>query len=83
MVHPRWGHEVVLSIVEAARRGGWPAAMWHSWEKFPGEKGYALPSSENMVRLCDMTGLTPNDFYFKNGVPYRIARNLEAKSRAA
>lgn len=82
MADTRWGRDAVLTITEAARRGGWPGAMWHSWEKFPWEKGHAMPSPANMVKLCDMTGLMPNDFYFKARVPYRTARGLDRQLQA-
>ncbi|KEZ00644.1 hypothetical protein AI27_05630 [Sphingomonas sp. BHC-A] len=68
----------VLTISEAARRVSVAVSLWQDWEE-----GRKIPTQANMVAVCDLTGLMPNDFYFKNGVPYRIARNLEAERRAA
>lgn len=75
---PRWNRIRRLSISEAARRAGVKPAVWQDWEE-----GKKIPTRENMVRVCDITGLMPNDFYFKNGMPYRLARNQEAEQRRA
>ncbi len=75
---PRHKRRRAMSISEAARRVGVKPPVWQDWEE-----GRKIPTQGNMVAICDLTGLMPNDFYFKNGVPYRIARNLEAERRLA
>lgn len=54
-----------MTIAEAAARGSWAPQLWHDWEN-----GRRIPTRANMIAVCEITGLEPNDFYPVGGVPF-------------
>lgn len=71
------GRRCPLTLAAAAGLVGCTAHAWQSWEE-----GWKIPAREKLVELCELTGLMPNDFYFKDGMPYRLYRNQRADRRA-
>jgi DNA-binding XRE family transcriptional regulator len=59
--HPlrRWrlDQEPELSVAEAAEKAGVTRQTWYEWEK------WSVPNSTLLPKVCELTGLEPNDFY--------------------
>ena len=51
---------------------GIPTSTWHQWEQMPGASDFRCPRGPNMARVCEITGLSPSDFYPAKAAPVGV-----------
>jgi transcriptional regulator with XRE-family HTH domain len=57
-----WRRARKLTVTQAADLVPCTRQTWHSWERGI-DKGGSIPPSNMMTRVCELTGVEPNDFY--------------------